>query len=172
MRRGCVNSPLALRPHNQRAVEAAAVHAPWLRQQPADYGAEVRARLQNGLAYGAVQYLEALRWRGPALAAHLAAVRDVDIVIAPVARMAAPTITESEVGAGSLAEGIITTITRFTRPINYLGLPALTVPVGRSRTGLPIGLQLIGKPFADETVIALGRALQSVTAHHQQVPSL
>ncbi|HKS65285.1 MAG TPA: amidase, partial [Xanthobacteraceae bacterium] len=56
------------------AVEAATYHAPWLRTRPDDYGAQVRNRLQNGLAYSAVEYLEALRWRGPALAAHLAAI--------------------------------------------------------------------------------------------------
>ena len=47
---------------------------------------KVRNRLENGLAYSAVEYLEALRWRGPALAAHLAAIGDVDVVIAPASR--------------------------------------------------------------------------------------
>ncbi len=48
------------------AVEAATCHAPWLRARPDDYGTQVRNRLQNGLAYSAVEYLEALRWRAPA----------------------------------------------------------------------------------------------------------
>jgi aspartyl-tRNA(Asn)/glutamyl-tRNA(Gln) amidotransferase subunit A len=48
------------------AVEATSLHAPWLRERAGDYGAQVRSRLQNGLAYSAVEYLEALRWRGPA----------------------------------------------------------------------------------------------------------
>src|SRR5204862_650749 len=49
------------------AVEATSAHTPWLRTRAADYGPQVRNRLQNGLAYSAVEYLEALRWRGPAL---------------------------------------------------------------------------------------------------------
>ena len=59
---------------------------------------QVRNRLENGLAYSAVEYLEALRWRGPALAAHLAAIGDVDVIIAPASRAAAPTIEETDVG--------------------------------------------------------------------------
>jgi aspartyl-tRNA(Asn)/glutamyl-tRNA(Gln) amidotransferase subunit A len=154
------------------AVEAAGLHAAFMRERPADYGAEVRARLQNGLAYSAVEYLEVLRRRGPVLAAHLSAVSEVDILIAPVAHTAAPTIVETEPGAGSSTEAMILSITRLTRPINYLGLPALVVPAGRSRLGLPIGLQLIGKPFADEALIALGRAFQGVSDYHLQVPPL
>jgi aspartyl-tRNA(Asn)/glutamyl-tRNA(Gln) amidotransferase subunit A len=48
----------------------------------------------------------------------------------------------------------------------------LVVPAGHSHAGLPIGLQLIGRPFGDETLIALGRAFQTATDHHQRVPSL
>ena len=86
------------------AVEATSCHAPWLRTRAADYGPQVRNRLENGLAYSAVEYLEALRWRGPALAAHLAAIGDVDVIIAPASRAAAPTIKESDIGGAPEAE--------------------------------------------------------------------
>jgi aspartyl-tRNA(Asn)/glutamyl-tRNA(Gln) amidotransferase subunit A len=151
------------------AAEATSVHAPWLRNRSADYGIQVRARLQNGLAYSAVEYLEALRWRGPALAAHLAAIGQVDLIIAPASRTAAPTIQETDVGGGPSAEAAIQAITRLMRPINYLGLPALVIPAGHTRSGLPIGLQLIGRPFGDETM--LGRAFQSATDYHRRVPT-
>jgi aspartyl-tRNA(Asn)/glutamyl-tRNA(Gln) amidotransferase subunit A len=150
------------------AVEATSIHAPWLRTRADDYGQQVRARLENGLAYSGVQYLEALRWRGVALEAHLEALGDVDVVVAPAARSAAPTLAETDVGAEGGAT--IQTITSFTRPINYLGLPALVVPAGRTPQGLPIGLQLIGRPFGDEVLIALGRAFQVATDYHQGVP--
>jgi aspartyl-tRNA(Asn)/glutamyl-tRNA(Gln) amidotransferase subunit A len=152
------------------AVEAASLHAPWLRERAGEYGAQVRNRLQNGLAYSAVEYLEALRWRGPALAAHLAAIEGIDVVIAPASSAAAPTIDETDVGGGPGAEAAIQAITRFMRPINYLGLPVLEIPAGQSRYGMPIGLQLIGRPFGDETVIALGRAFQTATNHHRRIP--
>jgi aspartyl-tRNA(Asn)/glutamyl-tRNA(Gln) amidotransferase subunit A len=154
------------------AVEAAAAHAPWLRERPADYGAQVRARLENGLAYSGVEYLEALRWRGPALAAHLDAIGDVDVIVAPASRASAPSIVEMDVGGGPNAEATFVAITRFMRPANYLGVPTLVVPAGQSKEALPIGLQLIGRPFGDETLIALGRVFQVITDHHRRAPSL
>jgi aspartyl-tRNA(Asn)/glutamyl-tRNA(Gln) amidotransferase subunit A len=154
------------------AAEATSVHAPWLRTRAADYGPQVRNRLQNGLAYGAVEYLEALRWRGPALAAHLDAIGDIDVLVAPVSRAAAPTIAETDLGGAPEAEAAIQAITRFMRPVNFLGLPSLVVPAGQSQSGLPIGMQLIGRPFGDETLIALGRAFQAATDYHRRLPAL
>jgi aspartyl-tRNA(Asn)/glutamyl-tRNA(Gln) amidotransferase subunit A len=154
------------------AVEAATYHAPWLRARPDDYGVQVRNRLQNGLAYSGLEYLEALRWRAHALEAHLAAIGKCDAVLAPVSRAVAPTIAETDVGGAGNAEAIIQGVTRFMRPINYLGLPALVVPAGFGQRGLPIGLQLIGRPFNDETVAALGIAFQGATDHHTKVPKL
>jgi aspartyl-tRNA(Asn)/glutamyl-tRNA(Gln) amidotransferase subunit A len=154
------------------AVEATSAHAPWLRTRAADYGSQVRNRLENGLAHSAVEYLEALRWRGPALAAHLDAIGNVDVIIAPASRSAAPTIESTDFGAAAQAERAIQAITRFMRPVNYLGLPSLVVPAGQSREGLPIGLQLVGRPFGDETLIALGAAFQMATDHHRRTPVL
>jgi aspartyl-tRNA(Asn)/glutamyl-tRNA(Gln) amidotransferase subunit A len=154
------------------AVEAATYHAPWLRTRADDYGTQVRNRLQNGLAYSAVEYLEALRWRAHALEAHLAAIGKCNALLAPVSRAVAPTIAETNVGGAGNAEAIIQGITRFMRPINYLGLPALVVPAGFGAHGMPIGLQLIGRPFNDETVAALGIAFQGATDFHKKMPSL
>ena len=154
------------------AVEAASTHAPWLRSRPQDYSEQVRNRLANGLAYSAVQYLEALRWRGPALAAHLAAIGKCDAILTPAVRTVAPTIEDTDVGGGPKADTIILGITRFMRPINYLGLPALVVPGGFGRHDMPIGLQLIGRPFRDENLIALGNAFQGATDYHRRVPGL
>ena len=154
------------------AVEAAAFHKRWLIERPQDYGPQVLMRLQNGLAIPGVTYLEALRWRGPALAAHIAATRDVDAVLAPVAPVAAPTIAESDVGTSPGAEAAIQRLTRFTRPINYLGLPALSVPAGFTGKGLPVGLQLIGRSFDEATLLRIGAAFQRATDFHERVPEL
>jgi aspartyl-tRNA(Asn)/glutamyl-tRNA(Gln) amidotransferase subunit A len=154
------------------AVEAATTHAPWLRTRAADYSDQVRNRLQNGLAFSAIEYLEALRWRGPALAAHLAAIGKCDAILTPAVRSVAPTITETDVGGGPNADAVILGVTRFMRPINYLGVPALVVPAGFGQHGMPIGLQLIGRPFRDETLVALGAAFQAATDYHQRVPRL
>jgi len=154
------------------AVEATACHAATLRERPQDYGAQVKARLENGLAYSAVEYLEALRWRGPALAAHLEAMGKADVIVAPASRAVAPGIVDTDVGGGPNAEATIVGITRFMRPVNYLGLPVMSVPAGFSQDGMPIGMQLIGRPFGDETLTALGIAFQRLTDYHEDMPKL
>src|ERR1700687_2021757 len=152
------------------AVEAAAFHKRWMIERPQDYGPQVLMRLQNGLAVPGVSYLEAMRWRGPALAAHLAAVAGVDAVIAPVAPVAAPTIAESDVGNRSDAEAVIQRLTRFTRPVNYLGLPSLSIPSGFTRGGLPVGMQLIGRLFDSAMLLRIGAAFQRATDFHERMP--
>ncbi len=154
------------------AVEAAAFHKRWLIERPQDYGAQVLMRLQNGLAMPAVSYLEAMRWRGPALVAHLAATDGVDAVLAPVAPAAAPTIAESDVGNSPDAEAMIQRLTRFTRPVNYLGLPSLAIPAGFTAAGLPVGMQLIGRPFDEATLLRAGAAFQRATDFHARCPEM
>lgn len=154
------------------AAEAAAFHKTWMIERPQDYSPQVLMRLQNGLAIPAISYLEAMRWRGPALAAHLAATAGVDAVIAPVAPVSAPTIVDSDVGNRPGAEAVIQNLTRFTRPINYLGLPSLAIPAGFARNGLPIGLQLVGRPFDEATILRIGAGFQRATDFHTKVPEL
>jgi aspartyl-tRNA(Asn)/glutamyl-tRNA(Gln) amidotransferase subunit A len=154
------------------ATEAAALHKRWLIERPQDYSAQVLMRLQNGLASPGVSYLEALRWRGPALAAYLAAVTGTDAVLAPVSPTAAPTIAETDVGNAPGAEAMIQRITRFTRPINYLGLPALSIPAGFTASKLPVGMQLIGRPFDEATVLTIGAAFQRATDFHKKCPEM
>src|ERR1700724_2633816 len=154
------------------AVEAAAFHKRWLIEREQDYGPQVLMRLHNALAIPGVTYLEALRWRGPALSAHMTATAGVDAVIAPVAPIPAPTLAESDVGNSPDAESVIQRLTRFTRPINYLGLPALSIPTGFTRSGLPVGMQLIGRSFDEATLLRIGAAFQRVTDFHARVPKL
>jgi len=154
------------------AVEAAAFHKRWMIERPQDYGSQVLMRLQNGLAIPGVSYLEAMRWRGPALAAYLAATAGVDLVLAPVAPVAAPTIAESDVGNSPDAEAVIQRLTRFTRPVNYLGLPSLSIPAGFTGKGLPVGMQLIGRPFDEATLLRAGAAFQRATDFHSRCPEL
>jgi aspartyl-tRNA(Asn)/glutamyl-tRNA(Gln) amidotransferase subunit A len=154
------------------AVEASAFHKRWLIERPQDYGPQVLMRLQNGLAIPGVLYLEAMRWRGPALAAHIAATANVDAVIAPFAPVAAPTIAESDVGNSPDAESVIQRLTRFTRPINYLGLPSLAIPAGFTARRLPVAMQLIGRSFDEATLLRIGAAFQRATDFHERVPKL
>jgi aspartyl-tRNA(Asn)/glutamyl-tRNA(Gln) amidotransferase subunit A len=154
------------------AAEATAFHKRWMIERPQDYGPQVLMRLQNGLAVPAVTYLEAMRWRGPALAAHNAATAGVDAVIAPASPVPAPTIAESDVGGGPDAQALLQRLTLFTRPVNFLGLPSLTVPSGFTGSGLPVGMQLIGRSFDEATLLTIGAAFQRATDYHDRVPKL
>jgi aspartyl-tRNA(Asn)/glutamyl-tRNA(Gln) amidotransferase subunit A len=140
-------------------------------ERPQDYGPQVLMRLQNGLSVPAVSYLEAMRWRGPALSAYTAATAGIDAVIAPVSPIPAPSIAESDVGNSPAADAVLPRITRFTRPVNYLGLPALSIPSGFTKSGLPVGMQLIGRSFDEATLLRIGAAFQRATDFHARVPN-
>jgi aspartyl-tRNA(Asn)/glutamyl-tRNA(Gln) amidotransferase subunit A len=87
-----------------------------------------------------------------------------------VAPVAAPTLAESDVGNSPDAEAVIQRLTRFTRPINYLGLPSLSIPSGFTKGGLPVGMQLIGRSFDEAVLLRLGAGFQRATDFHQKVP--
>lgn len=149
--------------------EAASLHRQGLASRAELYGRQTRTRLQTGFGYTAVEYLDAMRARGPALAAMLAAMAQCDAVIAPTARFPAPTIAETD-AVGGAANAMIAAVSAFMRAVNYLGLPALALPAGLSGEGLPIGVQLIGKPFGDDALLVLGEAFQKATDHHLRRP--
>ena len=96
-------------------------------------------------------------------------------MIAPVAPIPAPTIAESDVGNTPGAEAVIQRLTRFTRPVNYLGLPSLAIPAGFAKSGLeaglPVAMQLIGRSFDEATLLTIGAAFQRATDFHARVPA-
>jgi aspartyl-tRNA(Asn)/glutamyl-tRNA(Gln) amidotransferase subunit A len=140
--------------------DASAVHAAFLRTRPDDYGPQVRARVEVGHFIGAVDHLTALRARGTWLQRTLdQTFKDADIAILPVLADPLPTIAELDVGGGPRVQAAMGRVVKFTRPVNYLGLPALTLPVPRGG-GLPNGIQLVGRPFAEAQLFAVGHAYQ------------
>ena len=155
------------------SAEAAAVHGEWLRTRPQDYSPQVLARLRGGLAIPATAYIDSLRLRGRAIAEFGDAVfSKVDVLHAPAIEIATPTIAETDVGGGPGMAALLARVTRLTRPANFLGLPALSVPAGFSRAGLPIGMQLMGRPFDESTLLALGHAYQRATGLHERAPAI
>jgi aspartyl-tRNA(Asn)/glutamyl-tRNA(Gln) amidotransferase subunit A len=140
--------------------DAAAAHAAFLRTRPQDYGPQVRARLEVGHFIPAVDYLTALRARGTYVQRTLdRTFKDIDVAILPVLADPLPTIAELDVGGGPSVQAAMGRVVKFTRPVNYLGLPTLTLPVPRNG-GLPNGIQLVGRPFAEAQLLAIGQAYQ------------
>ena len=153
--------------------EASAIHHKWLHERPQDYSLYVRARIEPGYQVSATAYLEALNLRAHFLAEFMTSVfTKVDILHTPVLTMPPPTIAETEPKASGEVSGIVARITRNTRPINYLGLPALSVPAGFSSRGLPLAFQLVGRPFEEALLFRAGHHYQQATDWHAVTPRL
>jgi aspartyl-tRNA(Asn)/glutamyl-tRNA(Gln) amidotransferase subunit A len=144
-------------------VEAAAYHQRWLRERPHDYGDDVRQRLLPGMLYPATEYVNAQRARRRILESFLAALTEVDLLVMPTVPMAAPPIPGPPVATPN-------PLTRYTFAFDVTGLPALTVPCGFTAAGLPIGLQIAGRPFDEATVLRVGRAYERATDWHRRRP--
>jgi aspartyl-tRNA(Asn)/glutamyl-tRNA(Gln) amidotransferase subunit A len=151
--------------------EAASFHAKWLRERARDYSPQVRMRIQQGMLYPAVRYLDALRGRERGLAWFVGQVIGrADALLTPVLSFPVPTIRETDVGDNPKAMDLVVRIARNTRPINYLGLPALSVPCGLTKNGLPAGFQLVGRPFSEAALFRIGRAYERETGCTDKAP--
>lgn len=135
--------------------EATAIHADTLRTRGSKYSPQVRVRASTGLAILGTHYLEALQVRIPMLERF---VQDVfgrcEILFTPTLPIRVPRRDETDVGAGARLWEVLGELVRCTAPFNYLGLPALSVPAGLDYRGLPIGVQLIGLPFGEPSLLA------------------
>ena len=95
-----------------------------------------------------------------------------DVLLAPVIPMPTPRIDETAFDHAATVPEVVARMTAFTRPMNYLGLPALSVPGGFGPGNLPISFQIIGRPFDEETLFAVGGAYQRATEWHAMAPAL
>lgn len=153
--------------------EAAVIHGTWMRERPQDYSLYVRARIEPGFHVPATAYIEALNLRASHLAEFMQTVFSrVDLLHAPVMGMPAPGIVETEPTREGDVSDIVSRMTRNTRPTNYLGLPALSVPAGFASNGLPVAFQLIGRPFDESLLFRVGHHYQRETDWHLRSPDL
>jgi len=152
--------------------ESAVIHERVVRDRPHELQPAVRARLEVGFHISAHDYLQASRLRAQLTRQFVREVfADVDVVITPTIPEAAPSLVDAKAGSVDEVVKRMGRFSRLTRPFNALGLPALTVPCGFSRDGLPLGLQLVGRPFAEATLLRLGHAYQRVTDWHTRRPA-
>ena len=155
-------------------VEAATIHAQWMREQPGDYATHLSARLYAGYAIPGTYYVEALSRRGPILQAFAAKVfGQVDALVCPTIKTCLPTLAETDIDHGPPgSEHRFMAVSDNTRPFNYLGLPVISVPCGFDPQGCPIGLQVAGRPFAEARVLRIADAYQRSTEWHRKSPPL
>jgi aspartyl-tRNA(Asn)/glutamyl-tRNA(Gln) amidotransferase subunit A len=150
--------------------EASAYHETWIRTRPQDYQPDVALRLKWGLLLPASAYLKAQRLRALMCREVAQLWHQVDVLVTPATMMAAPHPGETHVRIGDRQMSTREALLRPMRPFNLTGLPALSVPCGFTSAGLPIGLQIAGKPFDEATVLRLGHAYEQHTDWHQRQP--
>ncbi len=143
--------------------ESAAIHARILKERPHELQPVVRARLEVGLQISAHDYLQALRLRAR-MTRHF--IREVfakaDVLLMPTIPEPPPRLADVTSAPVGVVIARMGRFSRLTRPFNGLGLPALSVPGGLSAEGLPLGLQIVGRPFDEATVLRVGRAWEQL----------
>lgn len=159
--------PLVMKP------EGAANHMNTMRTRQDDYTFEVGHRLHAGFFIPATNYIRALKLRGAYLQKFAAAVFDkVDMLLTPVIGIPVPTIAETSGKRGKDYLDMVVALTRNTKVVNYLGLPAISVPCGFTGNGLPTAFQLIGRPLAEASLLRAAHRYQGATDWHERTPGL
>ena len=138
----------------------------------ADYSQDLKHRLEKGAQVRATDYLRARETRRAAVEDFEAAFERVDVIAAPTTPVAAVEIGTREVQIDGKREALRAALLRLTRPANFTGHPAISIPCGFTQAGLPIGLQLIGRMNGEAELLAIAQAYESATAWKDRRPDL
>lgn len=141
--------------------EAYAYHLPWINASPEKYQPSTRASLERYADAPALDYVQARREVDLARRRIANVFSDVDLLVTPTLRQPPPLLADRRAGGGNNAA-----------VFNIFGLPAVSVPCGFTDEGLPIGLQIVGGPFAEANVLALAHDYEQSTGWHTRRPSL
>ena len=145
--------------------EAFAYHEPNLKTRPQDFGQIVRGRFRIGGLMSASDYLQAQRVRTWARRDFAEVMKSVDYLVTPTMTQPAPAFEGYDPVSTTRGKS-------FTAPFNVTGLPAISVPCGFSEGGLPIGMQIVGKPFDEPGVIQAAYTYQQYAGWHEVKPTI
>lgn len=152
--------------------EAAMYHRRYLQDRHEEYGPQTLSRLVPGLAIPANIYMEALNLRRAILAEFAAAVFDrADLLHLPMIPVPVPRFDAFDAPGSPAFLDIVVAMGHCTRPANFMGLPALSMPAGFTEDGLPTAFQLIGRPFDEATLLCTARAFERETGITDKGPS-
>jgi aspartyl-tRNA(Asn)/glutamyl-tRNA(Gln) amidotransferase subunit A len=154
------------------ASEALAYHAGWMRSRAQDYQPDVRERLRVGAFISGAHYVRAQQLRALVRAEIDEALAKRDVLLGPATPIPAPLLGERETTLGDGPSDVRAALIRFTRPFNFSGHPAGSAPCGVTAGGLPIGLQVVGRPFDEATVLRVVDAYQRLTDWHTRRPAI
>ena len=152
--------------------EATAYHRDLLEKDGHQLYEPVRQRLEAGLFISAAEYLRAQQARSIFDQQGRRLLDEVDLLAGPTEPVTAPEILASKVMAGEQEVGVVGALTQYTRPYNINGFPAISVPCGFSDDGMPIGLQLAGRPFDEMTVLRAAHAYEQANDWHTRRPPI
>ncbi|MEI9479792.1 MAG: amidase [Deltaproteobacteria bacterium] len=152
--------------------EATAYHSHLIRTHGSRIYPPVRLRLEAGFFVSASDYVQAQRARSLFYRESLDLLKKVDLLAGPTVPVTAFETGRTRVKVGNKTAGAIGLLTQYTRPFNLNGFPAITVPCGFSDAGLPIGLQLAGRPLEEETVLRTADAYERSTDWHRRRPPI
>jgi aspartyl-tRNA(Asn)/glutamyl-tRNA(Gln) amidotransferase subunit A len=142
----------------------------WLSEHRDDYTALTLQRLLEGQQIPAVAYLHALHQRRIFSNSMRTVLRQVDALVLPTLPIPAVLIEQAnqEISIDGVAENATTALLRLTMPFNLASLPAISFPCGFTTNGLPVGLQVAGRPFEESTVLRIAHAYQQLTDWHRR----
>jgi aspartyl-tRNA(Asn)/glutamyl-tRNA(Gln) amidotransferase subunit A len=138
--------------------EAAALYVNY--QDPALFGADVWANLQDGRQIFGHEYVNAQRLRRIYRSAMDKVWLNVDVIVTPTTAITAPLRDAVTVEIQGRMEDVRLASTRLVRGWNYLGEPAISIPCGKDGAGLPIGMQVVAAPFADARLLQVAKSLE------------
>jgi aspartyl-tRNA(Asn)/glutamyl-tRNA(Gln) amidotransferase subunit A len=158
---------------NMVVAEASAYHESqgYFPARSAEYGEDVRGHLEFGHKLLAVDYLRGVPARAQIIADLEAAFEKVDVILAPTSPIPAPPLGEKQVRlAGERETATRAELLRLTRPGNITGMPAISIPCGFTRQGLPVGMQLMGPRWSEARLFAIALAYEEATEWHKLHP--
>ena len=138
--------------------------AGWFPAHSAEYGEDVRTRLEMGTTVSATAYLKALETRDKFIQQFHLAMADagVDAIVVPTTPIAAPLMGEENTRIGKEDHPTRALLLRLNRPANLGGIPAISIPCGFTSTGLPVGLQLIGAVTDEQLLLRIAQVAQAL----------
>jgi aspartyl-tRNA(Asn)/glutamyl-tRNA(Gln) amidotransferase subunit A len=160
-----------------RLGESAAVHKEWIESRRGDYGENVIVMLERGMEITAVEYINAHKMRKGIRTAFLEVMKDYDALLVPTTIISAPKLDQNTVNINEKnAMEVYDALSRLTTVFDITGLPAMNVPAGfieEEKKKLPIGVQLVGKPFNEETLLRISHNYDEYyKISEEMVPSL
>jgi aspartyl-tRNA(Asn)/glutamyl-tRNA(Gln) amidotransferase subunit A len=158
-----------------RLGESAAVHEQWIKTRRGEYGQNVLVMLEKGMEVTAVEYINAHKLRMEIKTAFLKAMTDYDALLVPTTIIPAPLLDDTTVKINEDTIEVYQALSRLTTVFDITGLPAMNVPAGFIEGGeknrLPIGVQLVGRPFDEETLLKVSNIYdESYKVYEEMIP--